>query len=101
MNYQSILLVLISLTAFITLSLEVYAWRHRRSHGAEALSLLMLAATAYVFPYALQLISADVYTMLFWYYLTLPAITAIPPLWFWFTLQVTGRRRLLTQRTKI
>lgn len=85
-------------SASLAVVLAVLAWRRRPTTGASTLAVLMLAMVFWCITYALELLSADILSKLFWVKGQYIAIVAIPVLWVVFVLQYTGREHLLTRR---
>lgn len=91
------ILVLV-LSALITGSIAVYAWRQRRLHAAVPFALMMTGVTVWLLGYALELGSAELSAMLLWIKVSYLGVTTVPTLWLVFTLSYTGRDRWLTRR---
>jgi PAS domain S-box-containing protein len=85
----------------ISAALGYYAWRRRPAPGAAPLAWLMLAVTVYSLGYALELVSADLPSKLFWAKAQSLGIVVIPVAWLAFALQYTGREKWLTRRNLI
>jgi PAS domain S-box-containing protein len=85
-------------SAVISAAVAGFIWRRRPAPGATAFCLLMLAVAQWSLAYALELVSADLPTILFWDYITWIGAAFAPTLWLVFALQYTGRARWLTRR---
>src|SRR2546422_2741930 len=85
-------------SAAVAAALALNAWHRRPSPGATSFSLLMLAVAEWSLTYALELVSADLPTALFWDNIAWLGAAFAPTLWLAFVLQYTGRARWLTRR---
>src|SRR6266480_110959 len=85
-------------SAAVAAALTLNAWHRRPAPGATSFSLLMLAVAEWSLAYALELVSADLHTILFWDNITWLGAAFAPTLWLTFVLQYTGRARWLTRR---
>src|SRR6266487_3780353 len=85
-------------SAAVAAALALNAWHRRPAPGATSFSLLMLAVAEWSLAYALELVSADLHTILFWDNITWLGAAFAPTLWLTFVLQYTGRARWLTRR---
>ena len=79
--------------------LAIFIWRRRTAPGGTMFWFLTLAAAEWSLAYALELVSADLPTALFWNNIAWFGAAVAPTLWFAFVLQYTGRARWLTRRT--
>ena len=75
------------------------AWRRRAAPGAVSFCLLMLAVAQWSLAYALELVSPDLQTALFWDNLAWLGAVGAPALWLAFVLHYTGRASWLTRST--
>ena len=73
-------------------------WRRRPVSGATSFCLLMLAVAEWSLAYALELVSADLPTILFWDNISWLGAAFAPTLWLVFALQYTGRANRLMRR---
>src|SRR6266581_1309154 len=102
MHWQSIPYVLpVFASAVVSAWLALSAWRRRPKPGALPFSLLMLAVAQWSLGYALELISADLATKLFWDNVTWLGAVCAPAAWLVFALEYTGRTKWLTRRNVI
>jgi len=85
-------------SAAVAAALALNAWHRRPSPGATSFSLLMLAVAEWSLAYALELVSADLPTALFWDNIAWLGAAFAPTLWLVFVLQYTSRARWLTRR---
>src|SRR6266568_296340 len=85
-------------SAAVAAALALNAWHRRPSPGATSFSLLMLVVAEWSLAYALELVSADLATALFWDNITWLGAAFAPTLWLVFVLQYTSRARWLTRR---
>src|SRR5947207_14267309 len=67
------------------------AWHRRPAPGAIPFCLLMLAVAQWALAYALELVSPDLPTTLFWDNIGWLGSVSVPTLWLVFALQYTGR----------
>ena len=75
-----------------------FLWQRRPAPGATSFCLLMLAVAEWSLAYALELVSAELPTILFWDNITWLGAAFAPMLWLAFALQYTGQARWLTRR---
>ena len=102
MHWQSIPYVLpVFASAVVSAWLALSAWRRRPKPGALPFSLLMLAVAQWSLGYALELVSADLATKLFWDNVAWLGAVCAPAAWLVFALEYTGRTKLLTRRNVI
>jgi PAS domain S-box-containing protein len=92
---------LVIVSAAISTVLAGFLWRRRPAPGSIAFSLLMLAVAEWSLAYALELVSADLSTALFWDNMTWLGAASAPMLWLVFVLQYTGRTAWLTRRNVV
>src|SRR6266571_45222 len=85
-------------SAVVSAALAFAAWQRRPAPGAAPFSWLMLAVAEWSLAYALELVSPDLPTTLFWDNISWLGSLAAPTLWLVFVLQYTGRARWLTRR---
>src|SRR6266566_4850167 len=85
-------------SAAVAAALALNAWHRRPSPGATSFSLLMLVVAEWSLAYALELVSADLPTALFWDNIAWLGAAFAPTLWLVFVLQYTSRARWLTRR---
>src|SRR5205823_10746859 len=86
-------------SAFVCAWLALAAWKRRPTAGATSFCLLMLAITEWSLAYAIELMSPNLPTTLFWDNVTWFGSAAAPALWLAFTLQYTRRSKWLTRQT--
>lgn len=89
------------LSAVVSFALALYIWHRRSAPGGASFSLLMLAVSEWSLAYALELMSSDLQTQLFWDNISWLGAVCAPALWLAFVLQFTGRARWLTRRTML
>src|SRR5207248_5011351 len=85
-------------SAIISAALAFTASQRRPAPGAAPFSWLMLAVAEWSLGYAVDLVSPDLPTTLFWDNISWLGSLAAPTLWLVFALQYTGRARWLTRR---
>lgn len=85
-------------SAVVSAAVAGFIWHRRPAPGATSFCLLMLAVAEWSLAYALELVSADLPTILFWDNITWIGAAFAPMLWLAFTLQYSGRARWLTRR---
>src|SRR5262245_19864096 len=73
-------------------------WRRRSAPGAIPFLLVLLGLTVWSLGYAVELGSAGLPTVIFWANIAWLGKLLMPPAWFIFALQYTGRARWLTHR---
>src|SRR5258707_14781279 len=88
----------VAASAVVSAVVAVAIWRRRPAPGSIAFSLLMLAVAEWSLTYALELVSADLPTALFWDNMTWIGAAIAPMLWLIFVLQYTGRTEWLARR---
>ncbi|MBV9231297.1 MAG: PAS domain S-box protein [Chloroflexi bacterium] len=86
-------------SAVISAVVAGFLWRRRLAPGAIPFSLLMLAVAEWSAAYALELLSHDLPSELFWDNVSWLGAALAPTLWLAFVLRYTGRTRWLTRRT--
>ncbi len=102
MHWQSIPYVSpVVASAVISAWLAFSAWRRRPKPGALSFSLLMLAVAQWSLGYALELLSSNLSTKLFWDNFAWLGAVSVPTAWLIFTLQYSGRTKWLTRRNII
>src|SRR6266567_2996917 len=87
----------VAASAVICAWLAYIAWHRRPAPGATAFCLLMLAVAEWALAYALELVSPDLPTTLFWDNIGWLGSVGAPTLWLAFALQYTGRARWLSR----
>lgn len=99
MSYNMVVIVL-GLTAVLPAILAARAWNQRRSAGMVAVSMavLMLAITAWVIIYLLEVGGSDPTLKIIAYQAKFLSIVSIPVIWFIFSLYYTGRGSWVTRR---
>src|SRR5579872_1886312 len=88
-------------SAVISAAIAFFIWQRRASVGAIAFCLLMLAVAEWSLAYALELLSHDLSSALFWDNVAWFGAAVAPTLWLAFVLQYTGRTKWLTRRNKV
>jgi PAS domain S-box-containing protein len=83
------------ISAIIVATLGLYAWRYRELTAALPFALLMLAALIWVVMTALEFVSIDLQTRLFWANMSFIGITPLPALLLALILDYTGQLRRL------
>ncbi len=86
------------LAAAISLATGWLVWRRPGVSGYAFLSLLMLAAAAWSFGYAMELSFSGLPAMMFWARLEYVSIALVPVLWLAFILRFTGREHFVSRR---
>src|ERR1051326_7047903 len=100
MHWQFTPLVLpVIFAAIVCAAIACFTWLRRAAPGALAFSLLMAAVAEWTLGYALELLSHDLSTVLFWDNASWVGAAIVPTLWLIFVLQYTGQTRWLTRRT--
>src|SRR5947209_9350956 len=84
-------------SAIICIWLALIGWHRRPAPGAAVFCLLMLAVAEWALGYALELVSPDLPTTLFWDNIAWLGSVSAPTLWLVFALHYTGRARWLTR----
>jgi PAS domain S-box-containing protein len=90
--------LLLIVSAIISFGLAVYAWQRRQLRGAKPFFVMMVGLTVWLLSYSLEIITFDLTQRLFWSRMTFWGVTAVPVVWFLFSLDYTGRDKLLTRR---
>src|SRR5258706_11749478 len=91
----------VAASAIVSAVVALAIWQRRPAAGSIPFSLLMLAVAEYSLAYALELVSADLPTGLFWDNMTWLGAAVAPTLWLAFVLQYTGRAQWLTHRNVV
>ncbi|GAB4265935.1 MAG: histidine kinase N-terminal 7TM domain-containing protein [Candidatus Promineifilaceae bacterium] len=100
MNWQFNPLVLVIGVAFlISLSVLVYTWRRRNSHGARPFLPLMLGITIWLFCNGVEAGFTNETARLFWNNMQYLGIVMVPTAWFLFAATYTGRSKWVTQKS--
>src|SRR5258708_24875679 len=86
-------------SALISAAVAGFLWRRRPAPGATSFCLLMLVVAQWSLSYALELVSPNLSTALFWENMEWLGAALAPTLWLVFVLQYTGRAGWLTRRT--
>lgn len=86
-------------SALASAALVLSLWHRRPAPGAVSFSLLMLSVAEWSLGYALEVVSADSSTALFWDNVAWLGAAFAPTLWLVFVLQYTGRAAWLTRRS--
>jgi GAF domain-containing protein/PAS domain-containing protein len=86
------------LTAALSATIALYSWRRRHNPAIVPFALLMAAIAVWLLGYGLLLLCIDLSLRLFWSNVRDLGVVATPTLWLVFTLQYTGRCRLLHRR---
>jgi PAS domain S-box-containing protein len=76
-----------------------YVWRHRRASAGTTLTVVLAAAGWWGLAYALELAATSLPTKLLWGDAKWLGICLLPPAWFAFVMQYTGRERWLNRWT--
>ncbi len=99
MHWQFTPLVLpVVFAAIVCAAIACFTWLRRAAPGALAFCLLMAAVAEWSLGYALELLSHDLATALFWDNVSWLGAAIVPTLWLIFVLQYTGQTKLLTRR---
>ena len=77
----------------------VYVWRHRRSSAGASLAVMLAAAGWWGLAYAIELGATRLSARLFWGDVKWLGIALLPPAFFAFVMQYTGRERWVNRRT--
>ena len=85
-------------SAIVLLVLAAFAFRRRRTSGAVAFGLLMLAACEWKLAYGLGLIASGLQPKLFLHNLEYVGVAAVSVAWLAFVVQYTGFRERLSWR---
>ncbi len=94
-------IVLLVIAAAVSAILAIFAWRYRAAPGAMPIVVLMVAVVIWSLTDALELLSTDIASKIFWARLEYIGITIVPAALLAFVLQYTGRERWLNRRTLI
>src|SRR5260221_7754740 len=78
--------------------LVIVTWRRRSVSGASSFIVILLAAAIYSLSYMVELGSTDLSAAIFWNNVAWLGSVLLPPAWFAFALQYTGRASWLTRR---
>jgi PAS domain S-box-containing protein len=76
-----------------------YVWRRRRASAGASLAVVLAAAGWWGLAYALELAAGDLSTRLLWGDAKWLGICLLPPAWFAFIMQYTGRDRWVNRPT--
>jgi PAS domain S-box-containing protein len=77
----------------------LYVWRHRRASAGASLAVVLAAAGWWGLAYALELAATELPTKLLWGDAKWLGIALLPPAWYAFVMQYTGRRRWVNRTT--
>ena len=88
----SLFVVLLAVSGFADLAAAASVWRERDSPGRNSLCVVLIAAAAWSFAYALELADLTLAGRELWGALKYVGTTVLPPAWLVFALQYTGRR---------
>jgi PAS domain S-box-containing protein len=77
----------------------LYVWRHRRASAGASLAVVLAAAGWWGLAYAIELAASRLSTKLFWGDAKWLGIALLPPAWFAFIVQYTGRDRWVNRYT--
>lgn len=100
MHWQFTLFVLpVIVSVLMSAALAIFIWCRRAAPGGTLFWFLTLAVAEWSLGYALELMSADLPTVLFWNHIAWFGAAVAPTLWFAFVLHYTGRARWLTRST--
>lgn len=84
--------------AALLIFLAVYVWRQKATPAGPYFCVLVVAIAAYSFFIALELLTVDLHTKLFWSKLQYIPGVSLAPLWFLFAMAYGGYQNLLTRR---
>lgn len=98
---QGLYIIIALIASAIAAVLSGYVWRYRAMSGAKWFSLLMLGTAQSALAYALRLMATDLSSKLFWAKVMQLGIVIVPTVWLAFTLEYTGRGKILTPRNVI
>ncbi|MFA4861346.1 histidine kinase N-terminal 7TM domain-containing protein [Methanoregula sp.] len=90
---------LLLISGSVSLVLALIGWRNRAIPISRPFTLLMAAEAAWIFLYALELMSPDIPTSLLINDIEYPALLTVPVAWLFILLYFTGRERYLTRKT--
>ncbi|HEV2895738.1 MAG TPA: histidine kinase N-terminal 7TM domain-containing protein, partial [Actinomycetota bacterium] len=77
----------------------VYVWRHRKASAGASLVVMLAAAGWWGLAYALELAATRLPARLFWGDAKWLGIALLPPAFYAFVMQYTGRPRWVNRRT--
>ncbi|MBN8579638.1 MAG: PAS domain S-box protein [Anaerolineae bacterium] len=84
--------------AMLSIFVAFYAWRHRSSTGASALTLLAVAIAQWMVGYIMEISSVDLGTMYIWGVSQYLGIAFAPYAWLIFAIDFAGYSKVLTKR---
>lgn len=90
--------VMLTAAGLITISLTLYAWRHRTTPGGKAFLVLTLAAAVWSLGYLAELIAPTVEGKVFWGKVQYFGIVLVPYGWLTLSLQITDQGRWFRPR---
>jgi signal transduction histidine kinase len=79
----------------------VYVWRRRRASAGASLAVVLAAAGWWGLAYALELAATELSTKLLWGDAKWLGICLLPPAWFAFIMQYTGRERWVNRSVMV
>jgi PAS domain S-box-containing protein len=79
----------------------LYVWRHRRASAGASLAVVLAAAGWWGLAYALELAATELPTKLLWGDAKWLGIALLPPAWYAFVMQYTGRGRWVNRTTMV
>ena len=86
--------------AFVLTLLAVYAWRRgRATPGSDVFLVLLILSAWWCYTYALELVTTDPATLLFWVKLEWISIALLPVAWLLFALTYAGHARRVSLPT--
>jgi PAS domain S-box-containing protein len=88
------------IAAATSAAVAALAWRRRPSTGAMPLFWVMAAVACWSLAYALELMSADSASKVFWLKVEYLGIPTVPIAWLLLVLDYTGRQKWLTRRNQ-
>jgi PAS domain S-box-containing protein len=77
----------------------LYVWRHRRASAGASLAVMLAAAGWWGLAYAIELAATGLAARQFWGDAKWLGIALLPPAFYTFVMQYTGRERLVNRRT--
>jgi PAS domain-containing protein len=95
---MTIFIFLLVIAAVLSIGIAYVILRHVVASGAVYFALLILAVGTWSACYAVELITQDLQSMVFWASCAYFGILLVPPAWLTFTLAYTGRGDILTRR---
>ena len=95
LTYYSYLMIL---GFFISILLDVYAWRSREKRGAMELAFLASGIGIWSLGYAFELGAIELTTKILWAKVEYLGIVAVPLAWLLLVLRYTRRERFITRR---